>query len=68
MGECYLCYMWLYNAPSGVSSLGSSLVRLAYPAEDRKFTLSLISSSAVPLSSRVPYRSHFDMIYITQWC
>jgi hypothetical protein len=57
-----LCYMCLHNAPSGVSSLGSSLVRLAYPAEDGKITLSLISSSAVPLSSRVPYRSHFDRI------
>ena len=44
-----LVYLWLYNAPSQVSSLGSSLVRLLYPAEDRKSTLSLISSSAVPL-------------------
>ena len=44
-----LVYLWLYNAPSWVSHLGSSLVRLLYPAEDRKSTLSLISSSAVPL-------------------
>ena len=41
-----LVYLWLYNAPSRVSSLGSSLVRLLYPAEDGKSTLSLISSSA----------------------
>ena len=52
-----LVYLWLYNAPSRVSSLGISLVRLLYPAEDRKGTLSLISSSAVPLCplwSRAP--------------
>ena len=52
--NCYLCYlmlqyMCLYNAPSGVSSLGSCLVRLVYPAEDGKISLSLIPSSAVPL-------------------
>ena len=41
-----LVYLWLYNAPSRVSYLGSSLVRLLYPAEDGKSTLSLISSSA----------------------
>ena len=41
-----LVYLWLYNAPSRVSSLGSSLVRLLYPAEDGKRTLSLVSSSA----------------------
>ena len=41
-----LVYLWLYNAPSRVSHLGSSLVRLLYPAEDGKSTLSLISSSA----------------------
>ena len=41
-----LVYLWLYNAPSWVSHLGSSLVRLLYPAEDGKSTLSLISSSA----------------------
>ena len=41
-----LVYLWLYNAPSQVSYLGSSLVRLLYPAEDGKSTLSLISSSA----------------------
>ena len=53
--ECHfgvLVYLWLYNAPSWVSSLGSSLVRLLYPAEDRKSTFSLISS-AVPLFSKV---------------
>ena len=44
-----LVYLWLYSAPSRVSHLGSSLVRLLYPAEDGKSTLSLISSSAVPL-------------------
>ena len=46
---CYFwCFvhLWLYNAPSRVSYLGSSLVRLLYPAEDGKSTLSLISSSA----------------------
>jgi hypothetical protein len=58
-----LCYICLYNAPSGDSLLGSSLVRLAYPAGDGKITLSHISSSAVPLSSRVPYRSHFDRLW-----
>jgi hypothetical protein len=36
-----LCYMCLCNTPSGVSLLGSILVRLLYPAEDRKITLSL---------------------------
>ena len=41
-----LVYLWLYDAPSQVSHLGSSLVRLLYPAEDGKSTLSLISSSA----------------------
>ena len=51
---CYFwcVYLWLYNAPSKVSSLGSSLVRLLYilqSAKDGKSTLSLISSSAVPL-------------------
>ena len=40
-----LVYLWLYNAPSRVSHLGSSLVRLLYPAEDGKSTLSLISSN-----------------------
>ena len=44
-----LVYLWLYNAPSWVSSLGSSLVRFLYPAKDGKSTLSLISPSAVPL-------------------
>ena len=40
------CYMYLQNAPNGVSSLGSCLVRLIYPAEDGKISLSLIPSSA----------------------
>ena len=52
--QCYFwcsCLFLAVNAPSWVSCLGSSLVRLLYPAEDGKSTLSLISSSAVLVSS-----------------
>ena len=40
------CSFVTVQSPSWVSSFGSSLVRLLYPAEDGKSTLSLISSSA----------------------
>ena len=56
------CSFVTVQSPSWVSSFGSSLVRLLYPAEDGKSTLSLISSSAVPLYplwSRALFRSHF---------
>ena len=56
------CSFVTVQSPSWVSSFGSSLARLLYPAKDRKSTLSLISSSAVPLYplwSRAPFRLHF---------
>ena len=49
-----LVYLWLYNAPSGVSSLGL-LVRLLYPAEDGKVPLVLYP----PLQS--PYFQKFTV-------
>ena len=46
---CYMClYNALYNAPSGLSWLGSCLIRSIFPAEDGKISLNLIPSSAVP--------------------
>ena len=67
------CSFVTVQSASWVSYFGSSLVRLLYPAEDGKSTLSLISSSAVPLYplwSRAPFRSHFHTYWAcssAQW-
>ena len=58
-----LVYLWLYNAPSRVSFLGSSLVRLLYPAEDEKVPPVLyppLQSPCVLCDQGLPYRSHFN--------